>query len=121
MNRNATADSCLSGESGGARITGEILTAYRQEPRSRLAQQMTEEVGRRLAGLVRKRLVQELNVVHAVDAEKTEIIAQLAPRRGSPKRRIEPEAQRTHLATGLGALLVAISEADFLAPANRGA
>src|SRR5277367_3377018 len=82
---------------------------------------MAEEVFRRLAGLLRKRLAQELDVVHAVDAKEAKIAAQFAPRCGGPERRIEPEAQRTHLATRLGALLVAVAELNFPATANRGA
>src|ERR1700689_3003644 len=80
---------------------------------------MAEEVGRRLAGLLRKRLAQKLDVVHAVDAKEAEIVAQFAPRSGGPKRRIEPETQGTNLGPGLGALLVAVEEANFLTAANR--
>src|ERR1700689_1424265 len=80
---------------------------------------MAEEVGRRLAGLLRKRLAQKLDVVHAVDAKEAEIVAQFAPRSGGPKRRKEPETQGTHLAPGLGALLVAVAEANLPAAANR--
>src|ERR1700722_1271156 len=82
---------------------------------------MAEQVFRRLAGLLRKCLAQELDVTHAVDAKEAEVIAQLAPRCGGPKRRIEPEAQWTNLAARLGALLVEIAEPNFPAAANRGA
>src|ERR1700678_2532092 len=80
---------------------------------------MAEEVGRRLAGLLRKRLAQKLNLVHAVDAKEAEIVAQLAPRSGGPERRVKEETQGTHLAAGLGAFLVAVAEANFPAAANR--
>src|ERR1700722_14021638 len=80
---------------------------------------MAEQVLGRLAFLLRKGFAQELDVAHPIDTEKAEVIAQFAPRRGRPERRIEPKTQRAHLATRLGPLLVMIAEANFPAPANR--
>src|SRR5260221_9935726 len=82
---------------------------------------MPEQVLSRLAVLLRKSLAQELDIVHAIDAKKAEVVAQFAPRCGGPERRIEPKAQRTHLATRLGAFFVAVAEPNFPATASRAA
>src|SRR6516165_4668629 len=88
---------------------------------SRFAQKLAKQVFCRLARFERKRLVEELDLIHPIGAEKPEIVTQFAPRTCHPEGRINPQGERAHGAPGLGAFFVMITETNFLVVANGAA
>src|SRR5262245_48414272 len=96
-----------------------LLPARCQE-RSGAGEHLAEEVLRGAPRLEREDLVEELDVAHTAEPEEAEVASQLAPCAREPDRTVEEERQRPYRPLRLGALLVAVAEADLVSRADRG-